>query len=96
MKGRVNFDGRLSEELPIENGVKQGDMPGPTLFSLYLTAVLWYAFHDCDKAVYFRFRTTGKVFNLKRLRAETLNLSENFCTPTMLIFYVILQKICRI
>ena len=76
MKGRVNFDGRLSEELPIDNGVKQGDIPGPTLFSLYLTAVLWYAFHDCDKAVYFRFRTTGKVFNLKRLRAETLVSSE--------------------
>ena len=76
MKGRVNFDGRLSKELPIDNGVKQGDIPGPTLFSLYLTAVLWYAFHDCDKAVYFRFRTTGKVFNLKRLRAETLVSSE--------------------
>ena len=76
MKGRVNFDVRLSKELPIDNGVKLGDIPGPTLFSLYLTAVLWYAFHDCDKAVYFRFRTTGKVFNLKRLRAETLVRSE--------------------
>ena len=46
MKGRVNFNGQLTEELPIDNGVKQGDIPAPTLFSLYLTAVLWYAFHD--------------------------------------------------
>ena len=72
VKGRVNFNGRLSDELPIDNGVKQGDIPAPTLFSLYLTAVLWYAFHDCDVGVYIRFRTTGKVFNLRRFQARTL------------------------
>ena len=72
MKGRVNFNGQLTEELPIDNGVKQGDIPAPTLFSLYLTAVLWYAFHDCDKAVYIRFRTSGKVFNLRRFQARTM------------------------
>lgn len=72
MKGRVNFNGQLTEELPMDNGVKQGDIPAPTLFSLYLTAVLWYAFHDCDLGVYFRFRTTGKLFNLRRFQAKTL------------------------
>ena len=72
MKGRVNFNGQLTEELPIDNGVKQGDIPAPTLFSLYLTAVLWYTFHDCDEAVYIRFRTTGKVFNLRRFQAKSL------------------------
>lgn len=72
MKGRVNFNGQLSEEFPIDNGVKQGDIAAPTLFSLYLTAVLWYGFHDCDMGVYIRFRTTGKVFNLRRFQAKTL------------------------
>ena len=72
MKARVNFNGQLSEELNIDNGVKQGDIPAPTLFSLYLTAVLWYAFHDCDIGVFLRFRTSGKVFNLRRLKADTL------------------------
>ena len=68
MKARVNFNGQLSEEIAVDNGVKQGDIPAPTLFSLYLTAMLWYAFQDCDIGVYFRFRTTGKVFNLRRFR----------------------------
>ena len=72
MKARVNFNGQLSEELNIDNGVKQGDIPAPTLFSLYLTAVLWYAFHDCDIGVFLRFRTSGKVFNLRRFQADTL------------------------
>ena len=72
MKARVNYNGQLSDEIAVDNGVKQGDIPAPTLFSLYLTAVLWYAFQDCDVGVYFRFRTSGKVFNLRRFQAKTL------------------------
>ena len=72
MKARVNFNGQLSDEISVDNGVKQGDIPAPTLFSIYLTAVLWYAFHDCETGVYFRFRVSGKVFNLRRLDAKTL------------------------
>ena len=77
MKACVNFNGQLSEEISVDNGVKQGDIPAPTLFSLYLTAVLWYAFKDCDTGVYFRFRTSGRIFRLTRFNATTL-LSEGF------------------
>ena len=72
MKARVNFNGQLSDQIDVDNGVKQGDIPAPTLFSLYLTAVLWFAFHDCDIGVYFRFRTSGRIFNLRRFQARTL------------------------
>ena len=72
MKAQVNFDGQLSEKFPVDNGVKQGDIPAPTLFSIYLSAMLWYAFHDYEKGVLIRFRTSGNVFNLRRMNAKTL------------------------
>jgi len=72
VKARVNFNCQLSDQIDVDNGVKQGDIPAPTLFSLYLTAVLWFAFHDCDIGVYFRFRTSGRIFNLRRFQARTL------------------------
>ena len=64
MKARVAFDGKLSEEFAVENGVKQRDIPALTLFSIYFQMLLAYAFKDCDKVACLRFRTTGKVFNL--------------------------------
>ena len=58
--------------ISVDNGVKQRDIPPPTLFSMYLAAVLWYAFQECNIAVFFRIRTSGKVFNLRRFCAKTL------------------------
>ena len=63
MKARVAFNGELSGEFAVDNGVKQGDIPAPTLFSIYFATLLSLAFKDCDKGVSLRFRTTGKVFN---------------------------------
>ena len=40
MKAGINFNGSLSGEIPVDNGVKQGDITEPTLFYIYLTAVL--------------------------------------------------------
>ena len=72
MKAQVNLDGQLSEKIAVDNGVKQGDIPAPTLFSIYLSAMLWYAFHDCEKGALIRFRTSGNVFNLRRMNAKTM------------------------
>ena len=71
MKGRVSFNGQLSEEISIDNGVKQGDIPAPTLFSIYFAVLLRYAFEDCDVGVLLRFRTSGKVFNLRRMKTNS-------------------------
>ena len=71
MKARVAFNGQLSGECAVDNGVKQGDIPDPTLFSIYFTMLLAFAFKDCDKGAFLRFRTTGKVFNLRRLNTKS-------------------------
>ena len=66
MKARVNVNVSLSEPISVDNGVKQGDIPAPTLLSIYFAVMLSYAFQDCDIGVYIFFRTSGKVFNLCR------------------------------
>jgi hypothetical protein len=71
MKARVNFNGSLSEPVPVDNGVKQGDIPAPTLFSIYFAVMLEFAFKNCDIGVYIRFRTSGKVFNLRRFNSKS-------------------------
>ena len=71
MKGRFNFNGSLSEPIAIDNGVKQGDIPAPTLFSIFFSVTLAYAFQGCDIGVFLRFRTSGKVFNLRRFNAKS-------------------------
>ena len=76
MKARVTFNGKVSDELAVDNGVKQGDIPAPTLFSIYFAMLLVYAFQDCDKGIYIRFRTTGRVFNLRRFNTKTMNISS--------------------
>ena len=39
MKARVNLNGSLSEPIPVDNGVKKGDIPAPTLFSIYFAVM---------------------------------------------------------
>ena len=76
MKAYVNFNGSLSEPIAVDNGVKQGDIPAPTLFSIFFATMLSYAFKDCEVGVFLRFRTSGKVFNLRRFNASTKVLLE--------------------
>ena len=71
MKAQVNFNGQLSEQISVDNGVKQGDIPAPTLFSIYYSAMLWFAFLDYNLGVMIRFHTTGKVFGLRRFNAKS-------------------------
>ena len=71
MKARVAFNGHLSDEISIDNGVKQGDIPAPTLFSIYFAVLLMHAFKNCEVGVLLLFRTTGKVFNLRRFNTKS-------------------------
>ena len=34
-KAQVNFNGQLCEQISVDNGVKQSDIPAPTLFSIF-------------------------------------------------------------
>ena len=75
MQATVLVDGDLTERFPVCHGVKQGCILAPTLFGLYLAAVLEASSDNvCDAqcGVYLRSRTDGKLFNLAHLRAKSL------------------------
>ena len=71
MKARVSFNGTLSEEIPINNGVKQGDFSAPMLFNIYFAIVFLVAFNKNSNGIYIRYRTSGSVYNVRRLLSQT-------------------------
>ena len=54
---------------PVTNGVKQGCVMAPTLFSMMFSAMLTDAFQDVDAGFPIRYRFDGKLLNLRRLQA---------------------------
>ena len=46
MKARLSFNGTLSEEISINNGVKQGDISASMLFSIYFAIVFLVSFYE--------------------------------------------------
>ena len=71
MKDYVTASGTFSDKISVENGVKQGNILTLTLFSIYFAVLLMFAFNDCDTDIYLRFRTSLKVFILRRFDAKT-------------------------
>ena len=61
----------ISSLFNINHGVKQGCVLAPTLFTIYLAAVLETMSLNPKGDVYIRTRTYGKLFNLARLKAST-------------------------
>ena len=70
MKARVSFNGTRSEEISINNGVKQGDISSPMLFNIYFAIVFLVAFYENSDGIYIRYRTSGSVFNVRRLLSQ--------------------------
>ena len=71
--GQIRLNNDLSEPFPIKNGVKQGCVLAPTLFSIFFSMMLKQATDDLDDEdfVYIRYRLDGNLFNLRRLQAHT-------------------------
>ena len=59
MMARVLDDGECSEAFPVTNGVKQGCVLAPTLFSMMFSAMLMDAFRDSSQGIEIRYRTDG-------------------------------------
>ena len=57
--------------LGVTNGVKQGCVMAPTLFSMMFAAMLMDAFQDSDTGFLIRYRFDGNIINLRRLQAKT-------------------------
>ena len=70
MQARVQNDGEYSELFLMTNGVKQGCVMAPTMFSMMFSAMLTDAFQDVDAGFPIRYRFDGKLLNLRRLQAK--------------------------
>ena len=71
MQGRVVDSGGTSQPFPVSNGVKQGCVMAPTLFSILFAAMLQSALSECSAGINIRYRMDGDFFYLKRLKAKT-------------------------
>ena len=65
MQARVQNDGEYSEPFPVTNGVKQGCVMTPTLFSMMFSAMFTYAFQDVIAGFPISYRFDGKLLNLR-------------------------------
>ena len=89
MRATVIDNGDTSDSFAVTNGVKQGSVLAPTLFSMVFAAMLHDASQDTDDGIQLKYRTDGGVFNLRRLKAKTKVkvatlrelLSEDDCAP---------------
>ena len=75
-QGQVNHNGFLSNSFPISNGVKQGCVLAPILFSIFFSIMFRKAKDGLQDGIYIRFRTDGSLFNLRRLLARTKTIEE--------------------
>tara|TARA_B110001454_G_scaffold15635_1_gene14033 strand:+ start:278 stop:3463 length:3186 start_codon:yes stop_codon:yes gene_type:complete len=72
MQASVSVEGEASNSFQVSNGVKQGCVLAPTLFSIMFSGMLKIAFQDNTDAIAIDWRTDGGgLFTLARLRAET-------------------------
>ena len=71
MMARVIENGDVSDPFPVTNGVKQGFILAPTLFSLLFTEMLSAALANTSAGTTIRCRTDGRFFDLRRLKANT-------------------------
>ena len=67
--GLVN--GKEEDDFHVSNGVKQGCVLAPTLFSFLFSTMMLSAFKNTDPGIQISYRTNGGVFNLHHLRAKT-------------------------
>ena len=71
MKVCVMDNGKESKPFPVRNGVKQGYVFAPNLFSMVFSAMLTDSFHNCHDGVSLCYYTDGGLFNLRCLQAKT-------------------------
>ncbi|BHF67704.1 hypothetical protein SprV_0301073200 [Sparganum proliferum] len=80
MMARVTDNGAVSEAFAVTNGVKQGCVLAPTLFSLMFSAMLMDAYSDERPGIRIAYRTDGHLLNQRRMhfrsRVSTTTVHE--------------------
>ena len=71
MQSTVFFDGATSNAFPVSSEVRQGCVLAPSLFGIFFSMLLQYAFVDCTEGAYVQTRSDDKLFNIAGLRAKT-------------------------
>nr|VZI50559.1 unnamed protein product [Spirometra erinaceieuropaei] len=71
MLARVTDNGAVSEAFAVTNGVKQGCVQAPTLFSLMLSAMLMDAYRDERPGIRIAYRTDGRLLNQRRMNFQS-------------------------
>ncbi|XP_051917827.1 uncharacterized protein LOC127598188 [Hippocampus zosterae] len=70
MKGCVLTQGEMTPPFPVRTGVKQRCTVAPTLFCLYIAALIHHVTPVQEHGITLRYQTEGSVFNLSRLRSK--------------------------
>ncbi|BHF84221.1 hypothetical protein SprV_0902737100 [Sparganum proliferum] len=72
MMARVTDNGAVSEAFAVTNGVKQGCVLAPTLFSLMFSAMLMDAYRGDERpGIRIAYRTDGHLMNQRRMRFQS-------------------------
>nr|VZI39845.1 unnamed protein product [Spirometra erinaceieuropaei] len=71
MMARVTDNGAVSEAFSVTNGVKQGCVLAPTLFSLMFSAMLMDAYRDERPGIRIAYRTDGHLLNRRRMNFQS-------------------------
>ena len=71
MMANVSVGGEVSESFSVTNGVKQGCVLAPTLFSIFLSPMHDEPFRDTGDGVYIQSRQNADLFNVAHFRAKT-------------------------
>ncbi len=62
--------GTKSEPFTVETGVKQGCVIAPTLFVIFIAAILHLIGEELPQRIPIMYRTNGRLFNLNRFKAK--------------------------
>nr|VZI06720.1 unnamed protein product [Spirometra erinaceieuropaei] len=71
MMARVTDNRAVSEAFAVTNGVKQGCVLAPTLFSLMFSAMLMDAYRDERPGIRIAYRTDGHLLNQRRMHFQS-------------------------
>ncbi|BHF58986.1 hypothetical protein SprV_0100194100 [Sparganum proliferum] len=71
MMARVTDNGAVSEAFAVTNGVKQGCVLAPTLFSLMFSVMLMDAYRDDRPRIRIAYRTDGHLLNQRRMHFQS-------------------------
>ena len=66
----VSAKGEVSKTFGVTNGVKEGCVLAPTLFSIFLSAMLDEAFRDMGDGVYIQSRQSADLFNVNHFNGK--------------------------